>query len=857
MLNNEKIGNILFHKIFLGYLFLTLIFTGYFIYAQYSMAKETVIKDMNTIEKSFYRGLANSLWHLDEKQIDANAQAMKSIQGIIGVSIVSVNNEVLSQKGTLELSENSYETFLFEKDPTIKFSQGLIKHTFGIINEEFSPEEVLANVTLYTSKNAIYSIVKKSSISILIYAFILIIVLWILFNYFANKLLTTPLNTIIQATENLNMKQHKKIVLNYDNKTELNLLTDTFNDMSKRITDSFKELSYHKDNLENKVKERTIELEEKNKELIESQDITNIARKNAEEANREKSMLLANISHELKTPLNGIFGLIYLTKLKANDSEVVKNLSSIQDYSETLLRMISDLLDSSKIEAKEFKIEKSTFNLIDMLESLKQLYKIQCSDKNLDFELNYDKNIPENLISDPIRLHQVISNLLNNAVKFTHQGKVTLDVIIQSSTTKEVKLEFIVKDDGIGIKEEELKNIFKPFYQTKESLNYFAGGSGLGLNISQRIIEQLDGMIWTDSKIGEGSSFFVLLDFGIAKEEIQAPEYKKETNSKINSNSDKKVLVVDDNKINIDVLNGILNSIGIICDTALNGLDALNLVKQKKYDIVLTDIKMPIMDGWELSKGIRALYDKNELPIIAISANTTEQIKDNLVTCEINDYIQKPINPDSFLQALKNNINCSITQVNLGQTSEVKSNSILDKQEALKRFVNNKELYVQALNSFIMDYEHSLVKIKKFIEDKNLNELIDYLHAIKGISANLSAKEFNQIVVELHDSIKYGKAYATLLQDYETSFKELKKEISQYVTHQKVKTDENENLLNNKEEILNILLEYCKSHNTKAVRFFNEISYEVRQDPFITELQRDISNYNFKIAQEKIEKKIS
>lgn len=853
MLNNKKIGNILFYNIFIGYLLLTIFFTAYFIYTQYSIAQNAVIKDMNTIEKAFYSGLSNSIWHLDEQQINSNAQAIRSVQGIIGVSIISVNNEVLSQKGILSFEEKKYDKFLFDTKNAVTFSKDLISHTFKIVNKEFSADEILAYVTIYTSKDAIYSIVKENLFSILLYALVLIVVLWILFNYFSNKILTLPLNTIIQASKDLNTLEYKKITLNTDNKTELNLLSDTFNHMSKRITDSFNELSDHKINLENKVKERTAELELKNEELLESQEIANIARKNAEEANREKSMLLANISHELKTPLNGIMGLIYLSRLKVDDEEVVKNLSNIQEYSETLLRMINDLLDTSKRDSIHLKIENSTFNLRDLLDSLNQFYTIQCADKNIAFELTYDQDIPRYLISDSVRIHQVLTNILNNALKFTSKGKIRLNAEVQSFNEKYVKIKFIIKDDGIGIKKDELKNIFKAFYQTKESLNYFAGGSGLGLNISQKIVEQLNGVIWADSTINAGSTFYVVLDFQIDDKKKDSKETLT-IDAKNIDNSNKKVLVVDDNQINIDVMSAILKSIGISCDTAFNGEEALSLVRLKKYDIVLTDIKMPVMNGWELAKHIRELYNKQELPIIAISANTASQAKGNLETYKINDYIQKPINPDGFLLKLKSYIHCNVNQSHPSVPNHIQNNSILDIKDALNRFVNNKKLYFHALNSFIEDYENSTHKINTLLNSHNSTELIDYLHTIKGISANLSAVKFCSIVTELHDSIKYGKQHVNLVHEYELSFMALKKEILQYINNSKETTNENSHLLTHKKEILNTLLGYCKSHNTKAIHFFDEISYEIRKDAFIAELERDISNYNFTKAKDKIEK---
>jgi len=599
------------------------------------------------------------------------------------------------------------------------------------------------------------------------------------------------------------------------------------------------------------------------KQLLSSQKIANNARKNAEEANREKSMFLANISHELKTPLNGITGLIYLSKLKIKDKEVLINLSNIQEYSETLLRMISDLLDTSKMDAKKIVIENSVYNLKEMLESIKQLYKIQCDDKNIDFILNYDTHIPDKLVSDPVRLHQVITNLLNNAVKFTHDGAVRLTASIQSATENSVKIEFKVKDDGIGIKKEELKNIFKSFYQTEDSLSYYAGGSGLGLNISKKIVEHMDGIIWADSVLGKGSTFFVLVDFEIAddKKELLVVDNKQiKHNEELSDNASKKILVVDDNKINRDVLDGILKSVGITCEMAVNGLEALEMVKQNNYDIVLTDLKMPVMDGCELSKKIREMYDMNELPIITISANTKEETCQCLNKCNINASVQKPINPEHFLNQLASIIDLSVQKKTEKFHEITKINPILDIKSALGRFVNNEMLYKSTLKSFLIDYDKSFITIKSLIEEEKIKELIDYLHTIKGISGNLSATKFCDVTTKLHDTVLYGKSYDALLINYDDELKQLKEEIISYISDTKEESSgSNDDVLSafdeeEKDEILLTLLAYCKEHNTKAISFFKDLPIGIHQDVLLTQLEHDILNYNFKKAHEKIER---
>lgn len=605
-------------------------------------------------------------------------------------------------------------------------------------------------------------------------------------------------------------------------------------------------------NLNETLNNSIIHLAKTQEQLIESQQITNIARKNAEEANREKSMFLANVSHELKTPLNGIFGLIYLTKLKVTDNEVKRNLSNIQDYSETLLRMISDLLDSSKIDAKKIKVEMSSFNLKEMIESINQIYSIQSKEKNIEFVLKYDKNIPNTIISDPVRLYQVITNLINNAVKFTHLGKVRLDVSIQSLSEENVKIEFMVKDDGIGIKKEELKNIFKPFYQTKESLTYYAGGSGLGLNICHKIVEELDGLIWADSEVERGSSFFVLMDFKIVKENLKEEEnlYKQLINI-----SNKKVLVVDDNHINREVLDGILKSIGINCDTASNGMEAFELVKKRKYDLVLTDIKMPVMNGCQLCREIRKIYDLNELPIITISANTKEETDSCLKSCGANINIQKPINPENFLKELSKFINYSNNTEEKRTNIESAENSTLEIKSALFRFVNNESLYKNTLQNFINDNSNSHNEIKSFIKEQKIKEVLDYLDTIKGVSANLSAIKLSYITTKLHDAIKYGKKYESFISQYEEEWDKLKNEIAIYLAENiKERKTNIIDKVENKEEILLTLLKYCDEYNSKGAHLYRSLSSSLKEDPFLSKLEHDILNYNFKKVRNEIEK---
>lgn len=604
--------------------------------------------------------------------------------------------------------------------------------------------------------------------------------------------------------------------------------------------------------LENKVKARTKELEEKNVQLTKTEKNAIESKKEAETANREKSMLLANISHELKTPLNGILGLVYLSKLKTDDSKLIKNLDNINTYSETLLRMISDLLDTAKMDAKNVKIINAPFDFSKLIKSIKQIYVVESKKKNIKLIFEYDKNIPNMLYGDSIRMHQVITNLINNALKFTSPKDGFVKVYISMVDKSETKTNLLitVSDNGIGIKNDDFKKIFNPFYQTKESLNFYAGGSGLGLNICKKIIEQMGGSISLQSELNKGTIFSILVPLKIDKK-----LENKDSIKPLISNNDNLVLVVDDNNINLEVIEEILKSINVNCKLAKNGLEALSLIEKYKFNLVLTDIKMPIMDGCELSKELRRKFTMAELPIIIISANNEDSFSQCTEKCSVNDYIGKPINPHILLKKLSKYISFKPNEiVNIISTN---SSDILDIEDALCRFVNNEKLYKNALKGFFDDIENSTKKIDGFIKQKNENELLDYLHTLKGVSGNLSAKKFYKVTKDFHDAVKYAKPYKKIYLEYKSKLTELQKVVKEYIKEEF--TPIPISLANNidvkeKKEKLTELLEFTKIYSTKAVGYFDKLPSEFKEDLLFLEIYVDITSYKFNEASLKIEK---
>ena len=628
MQKNKQIGHILFNKIFLGYVLIAIIFTSYHIYMQYSLAKNTIIKDMKTIEKAFHTGLANSLWHLDEKQINSNTQAIESIHGIIGISIISAKDEVFSQKGTLSLEDKKYQTFLYERNKNILYSNGLIKHTFSVIHEEFSQDEILGFVNIYTSQKAIYKTVQDSMMFILVYSIIIIMALWILFNHFAKRLLTNPLHQIIQATQELNIKEYKEISLIHtdNNRSELNTLVDTFNIMSKRIYESFCKST----TLANKLKSQK-------QELI--------------QANKYQTDFLANMSHELKTPLNSI-NILSSVMAKNNqnilDDKHIKNLNIINKSGQDLLLLINDILDVSKIEAGNLAIELQKTNMTDLINELYDSMKPLAQEKNIFLTKNIETQ-DAIIHSDPKRIKQIIQNLLSNAIKFTTVGVVELTL---NKDKNYIIIEVI--DSGIGIPSNKMENIFDRFKQVDGSTTRKYGGTGLGLAISKELAHLLGSELSVTSMIQKGSVFTLRIPLKTIIANITDDKIEIGNNNDTRKSTGTDIELFENNinmqkeKMNVLLCNN--NPIEFFPLTvALKKLEKINLIQVKTEDEIMQyiddrTINLVILDADILPVNISKFSNLNT-KIIGISTKATSDASIDLL-------IKKPIDTKLVLEAI-------------------------------------------------------------------------------------------------------------------------------------------------------------------------------------------------------------
>lgn len=509
-------------------------------------------------------------------------------------------------------------------------------------------------------------------------------------------------------------------------------------------------------------------------ESVEYTKVVEDEKEKAIEANEAKSLFLSSMSHEIRTPMNAIVGITDIMlrdNLPAEDMEYLRNIRS---SGAALLDIINDILDISKIESGKMEIVCDEYEPLTMINDLKVIFLTRVGEKPIRLSFDIDKNLPAKLYGDQVRIRQTIINLMNNAIKYTDVGYVRLVVTAEPLGNDQVNLGVCVKDSGLGIKEEDVDKLFNSFSQVDPKKNHAKEGTGLGLSITKQLIELMGGTIGVRSEYGSGSEFYYSVPQKIV-DATPAEEFNYSSREKEDVNfvaPKAKILLVEDNELNVKVTVGLLAPTQVQIDVAENGMVALRKITDNKYDLVLMDHMMPVMDGIEATEKIRNFEGDyySKIPIIALSANAVSGAVEEFHKAGMNDFIGKPIDVNELKSKIRKWLPDNIVNEGVSSKPEVapakpKSNGfddvrdeednnmkegygILDRDLGIQ-YCGTEELYEEVLKDFYTLIDDKSAKIQRLLNEENLHDYTIEVHALKSTARMLGATELSELSFEM------------------------------------------------------------------------------------------------------------
>lgn len=540
---------------------------------------------------------------------------------------------------------------------------------------------------------------------------------------FARRMLRValrPMKTLTEAMMRVSVEHRYSLRLNKTSNDEIGILVDGFNEMLGQI-----------ETREWQLQKNAMHLQE--------------LKEAAESANRAKSDFLANMSHEIRTPLNAIIGMTYLAQMTNPNAQQAEYLEKIHNSGELLLGVINQILDFSKIESGKMEIEDRVFDLETVSTTINSLFDTKAREKGLVFNISFSRDIPRKLVGDLLRLQQVLSNYVSNAIRFTESGSVDVEAKLLDQDDQTLLLHFAVRDTGIGLSEQELKSLFQPFQQADASTSRQYGGTGLGLALSKRLAELMGGEVGASSVKGKGSCFWFTARFARASK-ANSDRRKESTAAQSQSIPPVarligiRVLLVEDNPLNQQVAVKLLEKMGGLVSIANNGQEAIEKLEKENFDCVLMDVQMPVMDGYEATRKIRANPAMRDVKIIAMTANAMEQDKAKCLEAGMNDFITKPISPQVLYSAIGrwvNGENNPVTQLDRYETADV---DVID-YSVLEQLFGTESAHIrdEMLRVFVEATRNDLLALEKSLASGDVVAIRFLGHKIKSGARTIGA----------------------------------------------------------------------------------------------------------------------
>ena len=482
----------------------------------------------------------------------------------------------------------------------------------------------------------------------------------------------------------------------------------------------------------------------------------------AEKAARAKEEFLSIMSHEIRTPLNAVVGFTHLLLQQNPREDQKESLNALSYSSGNLMSLINDILDFSKIEAGKLEPEENEFDLTDLMLSLKNAHQPQASEKGIELKVNLDNDIPQLIISDQLKLSQVLHNLLGNAVKFTSHGSVNLDISLRKREGERIWIDFAVVDSGIGIAADKISKIFEKFSQADSSTIRHYGGTGLGLTISKMLLELMDSQIKVESEAGKGSRFYFTLPVKAGTGKINKGELSEEPEEDKDLRQ-LRVLLVEDVNLNRMVISKFLKEWwGIVPDEAVNGKEAVEKASHENYDIILMDVRMPEMNGYEASRLIRGLAGKEATPIVALTADTGQDIKKNPEASLFTDVVTKPFAPGDLRRTILKHLPQKPEEhsINAGSAKEGDQQNFKEVEEQFNEDPEDLKMFYKISRKNLLEYQ---AIFKEAIIKRDLKKLKDMKHKATILIDTFSFDDLKALLKEAKNLLK-EKADPNLLE---------------------------------------------------------------------------------------------